>query len=208
MSKQRRQESGVRKSGSAPVSRVAKLKSVRVIGTVSNFFPQRGFGFISPETGGADIYVNTNTVSQSGIHGFGAGIKVSFRLIEIDRGRFRAVDLKLVGGDKLINNKALNQPEQNLRKRNMAPKIMSVPDPEEWFRGTITWFDPEKGYGVVEFPDNRGEAYLSQRILGELGLSVKKPLKDLAVKVQLMRGRKLNTVEVASIAFLQPISAF
>lgn len=94
----------------------------------------------------------------------------------------------------------------NYEKSNKPPVLMPIPDPDEWFLGTVEWFDAGKGYGLVHFSSTFEDAYLSKRILEDLQISTKKSFENLAVRVQLMRGRKINTIEVAAIAFRQPLS--
>jgi CspA family cold shock protein len=67
------------------------------IGTVKWFNATKGYGFISPETGGADVFVHISAVERAGLKGLKDGQKVSFEE-ERDpkKGKTAAVDLKLV----------------------------------------------------------------------------------------------------------------
>ncbi len=51
------------------------------IGTVKWFNAQKGFGFIQPDTGGADVFVHISAVERSGLNGLQEGQKVSFELV-------------------------------------------------------------------------------------------------------------------------------
>lgn len=51
------------------------------IGTVKWFNAQKGFGFIQPETGGADVFVHISAVERSGLNGLQEGQKVSYELV-------------------------------------------------------------------------------------------------------------------------------
>ena len=53
-------------------------------GTVKWFNGQKGFGFIQPEDGGADVFVHISAVERAGMHGLNEGQKVSF---EVERDR-------------------------------------------------------------------------------------------------------------------------
>ena len=48
------------------------------VGTVKWFNPQKGFGFIQPEDGGADVFVHISAVEQAGLTTLNDGQKVSF----------------------------------------------------------------------------------------------------------------------------------
>lgn len=67
------------------------------IGTVKWFNAQKGFGFITPETGGSDAFVHISAVERSGLGGLNEGQKLSFDLVA-DRksGKMSAENLKVV----------------------------------------------------------------------------------------------------------------
>ena len=54
------------------------------IGTVKWFNATKGFGFIEPENGGADVFVHVSAVEQAGLARLGEGDKVQYEL-ERDR---------------------------------------------------------------------------------------------------------------------------
>jgi CspA family cold shock protein len=49
-------------------------------GTVKWFNEQKGFGFIQPEQGGADVFVHISAVQRAGLAGLTEGQRVSFEL--------------------------------------------------------------------------------------------------------------------------------
>jgi len=49
-------------------------------GTVKWFNPTKGFGFITPDEGGADVFVHISAVEQSGLNGLNEGQKVNYDL--------------------------------------------------------------------------------------------------------------------------------
>lgn len=65
-------------------------------GTVKFFNPNKGFGFITPETGGKDVFVHISAVERSGLQGLVDGQKVTFELERDRQGRDAAVNLKAV----------------------------------------------------------------------------------------------------------------
>ena len=66
-------------------------------GTVKWFNGQKGFGFIQPEDGGADVFVHISAVERAGLGSLNEGQKVSFEL-ERDRksGKMSAGQLQAV----------------------------------------------------------------------------------------------------------------
>lgn len=50
-------------------------------GTVKWFNAQKGFGFIQPDTGGADVFVHISAVERAGLMGLNEGQKISFEVV-------------------------------------------------------------------------------------------------------------------------------
>ncbi|TAH34201.1 MAG: cold-shock protein [Alphaproteobacteria bacterium] len=63
-------------------------------GTVKWFNATKGFGFIQPDNGGADVFVHISAVERAGLRGLREGQKVSFELAT-ERGKTAASDLKV-----------------------------------------------------------------------------------------------------------------
>ncbi|WP_439123982.1 cold-shock protein [Marivita sp.] len=62
-------------------------------GTVKWFNATKGYGFISPEDGGKDVFVHISAVQQSGMDGLSDNQKVSFEMTEGRDGRLMASDI-------------------------------------------------------------------------------------------------------------------
>ena len=63
------------------------------IGTVKWFNPTKGFGFIQPESGAADVFVHVSAVEKAGIDTLREGQRVSYEVIE-ERGKKAAGNLQ------------------------------------------------------------------------------------------------------------------
>jgi CspA family cold shock protein len=50
------------------------------VGTVKWFNATKGFGFIQPDEGGADVFVHISAVERAGLGSLNEGQKVSFEL--------------------------------------------------------------------------------------------------------------------------------
>jgi len=64
------------------------------VGTVKWFNSTKGYGFIEPEDGGADVFVHITAVQASGMNGLEEGQKVSYELEEGRNGKTNAVNLQ------------------------------------------------------------------------------------------------------------------
>jgi CspA family cold shock protein len=67
------------------------------IGTVKWFDSTKGFGFIAPDNGGADVFVHISAVERAGLNGLKDGQKVSFdEERDPKKGKTSAVNLKVI----------------------------------------------------------------------------------------------------------------
>lgn len=64
-------------------------------GIVKWFNPDKGFGFIQPESGGQDVFVHISALDRAGISRLNEGQKVSYELVT-EKGKTSAADLKLI----------------------------------------------------------------------------------------------------------------
>jgi cold shock protein len=63
-------------------------------GKVKWFNAQKGYGFIQPTSGGADVFVHVTAVERAGMDGLQEGQTLSYDLEQGQRGRVSAVNLK------------------------------------------------------------------------------------------------------------------
>ena len=69
----------------------------RITGTVKFFNVAKGFGFITPDTGGKDVFVHATALEFAGISSLREGDKVSFVLEDDRKGRGqKAAQLEMV----------------------------------------------------------------------------------------------------------------
>ena len=62
-------------------------------GTVKWFNTTKGYGFLAPDDGGADIFVHVSAVEKAGLRSLNEGQKLSYEL-QKERGKTAAVNLK------------------------------------------------------------------------------------------------------------------
>lgn len=67
------------------------------LGTVKFFNTNKGFGFITPDAGGPDIFLHITAVERAGLTTLNEGQRVSFETEPDKKGKGpKAVDLQLV----------------------------------------------------------------------------------------------------------------
>jgi CspA family cold shock protein len=74
-----------------------KARPQRVTGTVKFFNKDKGFGFITPEGGGRDVFVHISAVQRAGLPHLNDGMRLTFSTEDDLRGRgAQAVALQLL----------------------------------------------------------------------------------------------------------------
>lgn len=63
-------------------------------GTVKWFNNKKGFGFITPDEGGNDVFVHISAVQKAGLRSLEEGTKIAYE-IQTERGKTVAGNLKL-----------------------------------------------------------------------------------------------------------------
>ncbi len=65
------------------------------VGNVKWFDPNKGYGFIQPEDGSKDIFVDLNALKRAKLLKLEEGQKVQYRVIEGRNGRKSAINVSL-----------------------------------------------------------------------------------------------------------------
>ena len=66
------------------------------IGIVKWFNPTKGFGFIVPTDGSADVFVHVSAVQRSGLNSLEEGQRVQFELVRGRNGKTAAENLRVL----------------------------------------------------------------------------------------------------------------
>jgi cold shock protein len=65
-------------------------------GTVKFFNDQKGFGFIAPDDGSGDTFVHASAVERAGIHSLQQNQRVAYDVVQGQRGKSEAANLRLI----------------------------------------------------------------------------------------------------------------
>jgi CspA family cold shock protein len=136
-------------------------------GTVKWFNTAKGFGFIQPDDGGADVFVHVSAVEQAGLRGLNEGDTVEFDL-EQDRrsGKLAAGNLVVTGHGAAPTS---SRPPRSggfggggggfdRGPRHGGGGGFDRPRGEAAGSGTgtVKWFNPTKGFGFIQ-PEGGGQ---------------------------------------------------
>ena len=82
-------------------------------GTVKWFSNSKGYGFISPDTGGGDVFAHFSAISMDGYRTLRRGQKVNFEITEGPKGLLAANIQATEDNSVPIENQPLNTASQN-----------------------------------------------------------------------------------------------
>ncbi|WP_305058227.1 cold-shock protein [Actinomycetospora soli] len=113
-------------------------------GTVAWYDEDKGFGFITPDSGGADVFVHVRSLDE-GLTWLAEGDRVAFEVVDGDRGpQARAVGL-------------VRGAEPQAAPKKPAPAAKSASRvPARGGEGVVARYDAERGFGFIT-PDAGGD---------------------------------------------------
>jgi CspA family cold shock protein len=100
-----------------------------VLGTVTWYEPGKGYGFITPDGGGAEIFVHSSAIVGGGV--IADGQRVAFLVVEGDKGP---------------------QADHLLPLGAQAAQAVASDGAD----GTVSWYDADKGFGFIA-PESGGD---------------------------------------------------
>lgn len=122
---------------------VASGATIGVLATVSWYEPAKGYGFASPDGGGAEVFVHSSSIVTGGV--LAGGQRVAF-VVEAGEKGPQAQHLVPLSH------------EAGLRG---APATARDDEAD----GTVEWFNEEKSFGFITADDGKGDVFLHTRAL-------------------------------------------
>lgn len=150
-------------------------------GTVKFFNGAKGFGFITPDDGGSDVFVHISAVERSGLSGLNDGDQVTYEL-EQDRrsGKLAAVDLQVTGSAPASDRGRRPSPAGRSYDREGADRgpprrgVKSdghMREPMGSGSGVVKWFNPTKGFGFIQPNGGGGDVFVHISQVERAGLN-------------------------------------
>ena len=133
-------ERGPQARGVRVTGEIAADAALGVLGTIKWYEPAKGYGFASPDGGGAEVFVHSSAIVTGGV--VTAGQRVAFLVGEGERGPQAEHVVPLGGG-------------------------AGVPDADDGADGTVSWYDEGKGFGFISADAGGPDVFVHVRALAE-----------------------------------------
>lgn len=161
-------------------------------GTVKFFNTAKGFGFISPDAGGVDVFVHISAVHQAGLDGIDEGDQVEYEL-EQDRrsGKVTAVGLVVTGRTAVSSRRSAPvRPDRAARAEPFSRQVVGSG------QGTVKWFDPVRGFGFITPGEGGLDLFVHVSAVERAGLPGLKEGQPIAYDLEPSRNGKTSAINL------------
>ena len=183
-------------------------------GTVKFFNVSKGFGFIAPDDGGADVFVHASALERAGIRDLNEGDLVSFEVEEDRRsGKVSATNLRVTGAGAGSSSRSSQRPRSDDRSQSgygsqggyrsqrddqrSSGSGRSAGQSAGSGRGTVKWFNSTKGFGFIEQEGGGEDVFVHISAVERAGL---RDLRDgQAVSYDLERDSRTGKLAAANL---------
>lgn len=168
----------------------AEASARRLRGTVKWFIPAKGYGFLEPLDGSADVFCHLSVVQMSGHETLPQGAVVECEIVEVERGLQAS---RILSVEPPAPGAVHSQPRRDAPdySANGAAPV----DVIEIF-GTVKFYNPVRGFGFVA-PDGGGrDVFVHSSVLGRSGMAGLVPGQRVLVRAEsVQRGPQARSIE-------------
>jgi CspA family cold shock protein len=176
-----------------PAQAAAPVSGRRIRALVKWFTPDKGYGFLEPEDGSADVFCHLNDVQASGHETLPEGAAVTCEVVPGDKGpqvsRILDIDVPAARRDGAINGRPGRGPRPGRHDAGPGEVPLAV-------QGTVKFYDTARGYGFI-VPDGGGrEVFVHASVLVPSGLGDLQSGQRLRVRAEeVPRGLQATEIE-------------
>ncbi len=134
-------------------------------GTVKWFDPVKGFGFVLPDQGGADILLHANVLRNFGQSSVADGALIEISVLETERG-LQAIEVISITPPTGFASESPEMPDSD---------IFADLSDVELLPARVKWFDKGKGFGFANVFGSNDDIFIHVEILRRSGLSDLQP---------------------------------
>ena len=176
--------------GTVEANPAASGRTIRAI--VKWFHPVKGYGFLEPEDGSADVFCHLTVAQASGHDTLPQGAAVGCEVVQGDRGpqasRILSVE-PATGPGPADRGQPFEARYPGQQAAAPASSVTEVP-------GTVKFFDPARGFGFVVPDDTGREVYIHSSVLFRSGMTELAPGQRVFVRAESVpRGLQATDIE-------------
>jgi len=133
--------------------------AVEVVGYVKWFDVGKGYGFVVPEDGGADVLVHVTILKRDGFNAIAEGARIVLEAVEKQRGRqaIRVLSIDTASG-------------RHPSELPMARTNIAVTPTSGLERMVVKWFNRLRGFGFVSAGEGSPDIFVHMETLRRYGI--------------------------------------
>lgn len=162
--------------------------------TVKWFNPEKGFGFVTLSNGTGDAFLHISVLQAAGYEAVLPGAKLHAHVGPGPKGSQITRILE-------IDESNANEPPR--RDRSPARAVRDTVDSSTAVevRGTVKWFNSDKGFGFVSADDGEKDVFVHISVLDKAGLSTLTEGQQVTMRVVAApKGREATSIALAPFA--------
>jgi CspA family cold shock protein len=173
-------------------------------GTVKFFNREKGFGFVTRDEGGEDVFLHISALERAGLDNVAEGQTIEFNLVERN-GRISASDVKITGDLIEVTERAPRPPRPagggfgdrgGFSGGPRGPRPEPVTDGTR-YDGTVKFFNGTKGFGFIARDDGGADAFVHISAVERAGMTGLEPNQRVTFELETDRRGKQAAVKLS-----------